>query len=68
MTILGMQYDADATKEVPEPYKKQLLHIFPAGGIVSYKEFISIPLYVRLKWTRLVVGRALKHRWINKII
>jgi len=49
MTILGLQYDADATKAVPEPYKKQLLHIFPASGIVNYKKFISIPLYVGLK-------------------
>jgi len=48
MTILGLQHDADATKVVPEPYKKQLLHFFPASGIVNYNEFISIPLYVRL--------------------
>jgi len=48
MTILGLQYDAGTTKKVPEPYKKQLLHIFPASGIVNYIGFISIPLHVRL--------------------
>jgi len=35
MTILGLQYDADATKSVPETYQKQLLHFFPENGIVS---------------------------------
>jgi len=49
MTILGLQYDAGTTKKVPEPYKKQLLHIFSASCIVNYKEFISLPLYVGSK-------------------
>jgi len=28
MTILELQYDADAKKAVPETYSKQLLHLF----------------------------------------
>jgi len=42
MTILELQYDADAKKAVPCIF-------FPANDIVSYREFISSPLHVRLK-------------------
>jgi len=40
---------------------------FPANRIVSCKKVTSSPLYVRLKYTCWLVGRALKHRWTNKI-
>jgi len=49
MTTLGPHYDADAPKTVPELYWKQLLHLFPTNGIVSYREVISSPFYVHLK-------------------
>ena len=34
---------------LPEPHKKQLLHLFSANDIVSYREFISSPFYIHLK-------------------
>ena len=52
MTILELQYDADAKKVVPETYQKQLLLFFPANDNVSFREFISSPLHVRLKQLR----------------
>jgi len=49
MTIIELQYDANAKKAVPEIYSKQLFIYFPVNDIVSYREFISSPLHVRLK-------------------
>jgi len=49
MTTLGPHYDAGATKTLHEPFQKQLLHLFSANGIVSYREFISSPFYIHLK-------------------
>jgi len=43
MTILGLQYDADAAKAVP------VTSFFPANGIVSSRKFISSPLHIHLK-------------------
>jgi len=34
-------------------------YFFPANGIVSYREFISSPFYVRFKWTCWLAGLAL---------
>jgi len=61
MTTRGPHYDADATVAVPESHcsKNSFCILFPAKGVVSYGQIISSRLYVRLKVTCLLAGRAL---------
>jgi len=52
MTARTPHYDADAAMAIPEPYYKQLLHLISC-------QKISSRLYVRLKGTCSLAGRAL---------
>jgi len=46
MTTRGLQYHADATMAVPEPYHRNSFYIlFPAAGNMSYRQIISSRLY-----------------------
>ena len=49
MTILGRQYDADAKKRYLQPTRNSLCIFFPSNDVVSYREFISNPLHLRLE-------------------
>ena len=49
MTILELQYDADAKRLYLKLTRNSFCIFFPANDIVSYREFISSPLHVRLK-------------------
>jgi len=49
MTILELQYDADAKRLYMKLTRNSFCIFFPANDIVSYSEFISSPLHVRLK-------------------
>jgi len=55
----GPHYDADATVVVPEPYysRNNFYIVFPAVGIVSYKQIISRHLFARCS----LAGRALSN-------
>jgi len=56
----GLHYDSDATVAVPEPYTTNSFCIlFPAKGIMSYRQIISSRLYIRLKITCSLTSRAL---------
>jgi len=48
MTILELQYDADAKSLYLKLTRNSFCIFFPANYIVSYREFISSPLHVRL--------------------
>jgi len=51
---------------VPESYYRNSFSIlFPAKGIMTYWQIISICLYVRFKRNYSVASRALWNRWIN---
>jgi len=49
MTILELQYDADAKRLYLKLTRNSFCIFFPVNDIVSYREFISSPLHVRLK-------------------
>jgi len=49
MTILELQYDADAKRLYLKLTRNSFWIFFPANDIVSYREFISSPLHVRLQ-------------------
>jgi len=49
MTILELQYDADAKRLYLKLTRNSFCIFFPANDIVSYREFISSPLHFRLK-------------------
>jgi len=49
MTILELQYNADAKKLYLKLTRNRFCIFFPANNIVSYREFISSPPHVRLK-------------------
>jgi len=49
MTILELQYDADAKTLHLKLTRNSFCIFFPANDIVSYREFVSSPLHVRLK-------------------
>jgi len=58
----GQHFDADATMAAPEAYSKHLLHrISCERSIKRYREIISSRLYVLLKGTCLLPGRALSN-------
>jgi len=44
----GSHYDADATMAVPELTRNSFYILFPAKGIMNYRQIISIRLYVRI--------------------
>jgi len=58
------RYDADPISAVPELARNSFYILFPAKGIVSYRQIISRSIYVRLEGTWSLAGRALKHRWV----
>jgi len=49
MTIVELQYDADAKRLYLKLIRNTFCIFFPANDIVSYREFISYPLHVCLK-------------------
>jgi len=49
MTILELQYDTDAKRLCLKLTRNNFCIFLPANDIVSYREFISSPLHVRLK-------------------
>jgi len=49
MTILELQYDADAKRLYLKLTRNSFCIFFPVNDIVSSREFISSPLHVRLK-------------------
>jgi len=62
MTTRGPYYEADATMAVPELYYRNSFNIlFPAKGIVNYRQIIPNRLYVRLKETCSFVGQAVSN-------
>jgi len=44
----GPHYDADETIAVPELTKNSFYILFPAKGIMNYRQIISSRLYVRI--------------------
>ena len=50
---------------VVEPYTNSFYILFPAKGIVNYRQFISRRLYDRLKRTCSLAGRALLYRAVE---
>jgi len=52
MTILELQYDAEAKRLYLKLTRNGFCIFFPANDIVSYWEFISRPPHVRLKQLR----------------
>ena len=44
--IPGLHYDADATIAVPELTRNSFQILFPAKGILNYRQIISSRLYV----------------------
>ena len=60
----GLHYEADATMTVPEPHyllETTLTSLFPAKGIVDYRQIVSNRLYVLLKGTCSLADRALSN-------
>jgi len=44
----GPHYDADATMAVPELIRNSFDILFPAKGVMNYRQIISSRLYVRI--------------------
>jgi len=59
VTPRGPHYNAVATVVVPDPHSKQLLHLISCARYCELHKIISSRLYVRLKGTCSLVGRAL---------
>jgi len=57
----GAHYDGDATTAVPDIPLNSFYILFPAKGIMSYSQIISCRLYVHLKRTCSLVGRAISN-------
>jgi len=52
-------FDVDPTMAVLELYQKPFYILFPAKGIMSYRQIISSGLYDRSKGTSSLAGRAI---------